>query len=371
MKLHLVALPHVRLGTPWTKLCAFSGKVENFCRMMKDTYEICLYAPESDPISGSTATLIPCSTEAERTGIFGKDNPNALPKWPTDEQFAAFNSKVIEELRKRVAFDDIILLTGCWSQKAIADAFPQHLRAEPFIGMDGVIGGPVWGAYESNTHMAATYQRNKVADIRFFDTVISPYYDPDDFPNVNQKKGDYLLFLGRIVRRKGPHLAAQIADACSMPLVIAGAGAMEWSKTRIVSPGEVEVIGKNLIYRGPVGPKDREELIRNAVAMLVPTLYREPGGNVAIEAMACGTPPVCTDFGCFTEYVPSGFRFRTLKEAVGCVELAKKISRKDHTLLKQQAFEKFSLPVVREQFIHWFDNLASLMPPRKGWYDMA
>jgi glycosyltransferase involved in cell wall biosynthesis len=367
MKLHLVALPHVRLGTPWTKLCAFSGKVENFCKMMQDEYEIFVYAPESDPIPRANVTLIPCCTDAQRLATFGPDDPNALPKWPTDEQFAPFNLAVIEELKKRLAPDDLILLTACWSSLPIAQAFPGHLRCEPFIGMDGVIGGDVWGAYESATHMAATYQRNNVQNIRAFDTVIPPFYDPVEFPDVNQKKGDYLLFIGRLVYRKGPHIAAQIADACELPLVVAGAGALSHSSIKVVAP-EVTITGKELIYVGPVDAEKRAELISRAIAMMVPTTYREPGGNVAIEAMACGTPPICSNFGVFTETVPKGFLFRTLKEAVTSVELAKKMSKKDHKELRKQAFESFSLPVIKEQFKHWFENIATLRG--KGWYTL-
>jgi glycosyltransferase involved in cell wall biosynthesis len=372
-KLHLVCLPHTKVSTEFCG-CAYTNKARLFCKMMQHEYEIFCYAPEGPPVEG--ATLVPCLTEAERIATFGKDDPNRLPGWPTDEQFAKFNLNAIGVLKMMLEPNDLILLSACWSQLAIAQAFPGHLRCEPFIGMDGVIGGDVFGAYESHTHMAAAYQRNNVPNIRCFDTVIPPYYDPADFPIQNQNKGDYLLFLGRLVFRKGPHIAAQIADACGMPLVIAGAGATEHSSTRVWASGHVEVLGKDLIYVGPVGVEKRNELIAGAVAMLVPTTYREPGGNVAIEAMACGTPPVCSDFGCFTEYVPKQFLFRTLREAVAAVEKAKAMPQFSfpiedvltHKKLQRYALENFSLAATAPKFKHWFESLASLR--RTGWYDL-
>jgi glycosyltransferase involved in cell wall biosynthesis len=363
MRLHLVALPHVRLGNEWTKLCAFSGKVENFCKMMKDDYEIFVYAPESDPLPG--VEMVSCTPDSVRVSLYGKDDPNRLPFWPTDEQFFIFNQNVIEKIRERLQPTDMILLVGGWSNKPIADAFPDHrLICEPFVGMDGIIGGRVWGAYESHTHMSAVYQGHNVMNVRYFDRVIPPFYDPADFPKCNKGKGDYLLFIGRLVFRKCPHIAAQIADACGLPLVVAGSGATKWSDTQIVAP-EVTLTGKELRYAGTVNPQKRAKLMTGAIATIAGTMYREAGGNVAIESMACGTPCITTNFGVFSETVPKEFRYNMFRDAVKAVERAKEV---DHKWLREYAANNFSFNAIRPLFKKWFDDIATLPPHDIGWY---
>src|SRR6185369_15298617 len=101
--------------------------------MMKNDYDIHLYTPYGPEIEG--ATLHPCLTNDERIEIFGEDDPNRLPSWPTDEQTALFNQRVIESLKPEP--HDLILLSGGWTHRAIAEAFPNHLKCEPFIGYYG------------------------------------------------------------------------------------------------------------------------------------------------------------------------------------------------------------------------------------------
>lgn len=57
-------------------------------------------------------------------------------------------------------------------------------------------------------------------DGRNFDAVIPNYFDVEDF-TPKAEKDDYLLFIGRMINRKGPHVAVQIAKEAGMTLKMA------------------------------------------------------------------------------------------------------------------------------------------------------
>lgn len=348
MRLHLVALPHVRLGTSITHFCAYSAKVERFCRMMRDHHEIFLYAPESDSVPG--ATLIQCLSENERLAIFGKDDPNRLPNWPTDQQSLIFNLAATAKIAENPEPHDLVLLCGGWTHRLIKDALPAMLCAEPFCGYEGILTDRV--AFESYAWMHTVYAQKGIKDIRWYDRVIPPFCDHLEFPHLNDGKGDYLLFIGRMIGRKGPHIALKISKAAGLPLWVAGAG------------GDGG-FGKDINYLGPVGIEDRAKLMAGARAFICPTTYIEPGGNVAIEAMMAGTPVIAPDCGVFSETVRhgvSGFHFRTLKQGVNAVQSAERLNP---TSIRVYAKKNYSLEAIAPKFQQWFDDLQQLWG--EGW----
>jgi glycosyltransferase involved in cell wall biosynthesis len=354
MRLHLVALPHTEVSKAFEG-CAYTGKVRKFCKMMKAHYEILLYAPEGPKVEG--ATLIPCLTKAERIKTFGKDDPARLPDWPTDAQTAMFNLNVITALQGKVEKGDLVLITAGRTHLPITQTLPDNLYAEWTVGYDGVIGGPIFAAFESYSWLAHVYAKTSVNDIRYFDRVIPPYYDAADFPKLNKGDGQYLAFLGRRIERKGLKTAAIIAKAVGMPLLVAGAGTMT-----------VNEDGADVTYLGPLNVAARARFLAKAKALLVPTTYLEPGGNVAIEAMACGTPVIATDQGVFTETVPNGvggFRFRMLREAVCAVNL---VDGLDPKIIRGWARSQYSLEATAPKFKAWFEALGTLRGA--GWYTL-
>jgi glycosyltransferase involved in cell wall biosynthesis len=122
----------------------------------------------------------------------------------------------------------------------------------------------------------------------------------DSFPSAD-RRGHYLLFLGRLLEDKGPALAIQIARAAGMPLILAGP-AQEGYDVR----AEPAVDGKEIRWVGPVDVAERNRLLVGAAALLFPLTYPEPFGLVILEAMACGTPVLATDVGAAPELVEQG-----------------------------------------------------------------
>jgi glycosyltransferase involved in cell wall biosynthesis len=337
------------------------------CKMLGDRHEIILYCPESAPVPGVSES-VHCLSDAERISIFGEDDTNRLPDWPNDDQSLLFNLRIAAAIAERARPDDLVLLSQGLTHLPIKTALPKMWCCEPGIGYEGVIGGNVFGAYESHAWRHFISCKNGFKDIRTYDTVIHPYCDPDEFPILNNGKGEYLVFLGRLIQRKGVQIAVEIAKRAKLPLYVAGAG----GKSETLSSGITKITGLDVTVEGDlkhIGPVDvaqRAELLAGARALICPTLYLEPGANVAIEAQLAGTPVITHNWGVFSETVQhgvNGFHFQILREAVAAVQ---KCSELDPSKIRQYAIDRFSLAAIGPKFDIWFNVLATLR--EKGWY---
>ena len=118
---------------------------------------------------------------------------------------------------------------------------------------------------------------------------------------------------------------------------------------------------------GLADTQKRAELMGAAKAIFVPTLYVEPFGGVAVEAMMCGTPVICTDWGAFPENVEQGvdgFRCRTLAEFVQAMS---DVEGLDRELIRRRAVGRFSTEAVGPQYARYFERLQALWG--EGFYE--
>ncbi|MDQ1912294.1 glycosyltransferase family 4 protein [Paenibacillus sp. GD4] len=112
-----------------------------------------------------------------------------------------------------------------------------------------------------------------------------------------EKKGDYLLFLGRLTPEKGVHLAIEVARKTGLDLIIAGP--YEHNKKQMKYYKEVirPQLDKQIRYVGNVGGKKKQDLLSKARCVLFPSIWDEPFGLVLIESLACGTPVLGFKYG--------------------------------------------------------------------------
>ena len=122
---------------------------------------------------------------------------------------------------------------------------------------------------------------------------------------LQEHKGDYLLWVGRMIAEKGPHRAIAAARDAGVPLVLAG----------VIQPGQQaffdrevapHIDGDRVRYVGEVTGVVKRSLFAGARALLVPIRWEEPFGMVMIEALACGTPVIAFPEGAARELVLNG-----------------------------------------------------------------
>jgi glycosyltransferase involved in cell wall biosynthesis len=92
---------------------------------------------------------------------------------------------------------------------------------------------------------------------------------PGDLCRPKFRRGDYLAFLGRLTPEKGPESAIRIAREAGLPLRIAAK--LPRQQTRYFKERlEPMIDGQEVQFIGEVDHKGKEQLLRNAAALLFP-----------------------------------------------------------------------------------------------------
>lgn len=352
---HVLGMPH----SQWTKdydNCAFTAKCRKFADMMKSLGHT-VYVYGSEDFDCEYDEAITCVTKQEQqdlVGVFGPEDILKAPFGSEYEHWKTFNRRAIEGIERLAEPKDFICVMGGYAHKPVTDTFPKMKATEFGIGYPGsYLPHRVFEAY-AWMHMTYGHEQNLPAALgNNYDRVIPSYFEEELFP-YRKKKDDYYLFIGRLTHLKGFQVALETCEAIGAPLVVAGLGE------------GVSKLPSWVDYRGLVGPKERGQLMSKAKAQFTPTLYVEPFGSVAAEAMMTGTPVITTDWGAFTELVRpgvDGFRCRTYQEFIDAATAVEKL---DPKVIRDHAVERFGMSNVRFQYQRYFEDLWSLWD--EGYY---
>lgn len=170
-----------------------------------------------------------------------------------------------------------------------------------------------------------------------------------------------LVFLSRVEEIKGAHWAIEIARRTGRRLVIAGnhsdkndpEGAF-WRQR--IAP---EIGRGGIEYVGPVDDAEKNALLRQALAMVVPIQWNEPFGIVFAEALACGAPVISCPRGALPEIVRQGvdgFLIQSIEEGCAAVE---KVASLDRAGCRRRAVENFSADAVMARYLDLYSKVRA------------
>lgn len=357
-RFHLLGLAHTVTSKEFGS-CAYTQKIFKMGKMMIDLgHTVIHYGAEGSDLQ--CTEHVTCITTAEQDYTYeGYDwHKEQFRADPNDYAYRVFTQRAIEEINRRKQPKDMLLVSmGTW-QKPIADATGM-MAVEMGIGYTGVWAP--YRVYESYAWMhyiwGMKYPAPGACDGKNYEVVIPNYFDPADF-QYSPTKGDFFLSLGRLIPRKGIHIAAQVCDHIGAKLLVAGQGKLE----------ELGIESKSIEYVGYADFKKRSDLMKNARAIFVPTQYLEPFGGVAVEAMFCGTPAITSDWGGFAETVNhgvTGYRCRTFDDYVWAAENVGRLKPAD---CRRWAVENYSLDRIKLRYQEFYMKVQDLFG--KGWYEL-
>ncbi len=369
-RFHVVALPHTISGHPDFSACAYTGKVSRWVHMMRSLgHEVFHYGAEGSDVDATEHITI--ITQEEQRHFFGELDREKLftVKWdPTQMYWQLTNKRAAEAINARKQRKDFVCLVGGTCHKPLADAVGELevIICEPFVGYYGI--STKYRVFETYTHQAAVYgTRSKDPDASLYDAVIPNYYDPEDFP-ISTLKQDYILFMARLIRRKGLQIALDVSERTGRRLILAGQGVASQTQDSITTEeGMVIPLNDRVSYFGVANARQRALLMGEAQSLILPTMYCEPFGGTAVEVQMCGVPAITSNHSAFSETVKhgfSGYRCHTLEQFCWAVEHVDRLATAEQ--IRERAIRKYSMDNVRWMYQEYFEMLSGLWGD--GWY---
>jgi glycosyltransferase involved in cell wall biosynthesis len=190
-------------------------------------------------------------------------------------------------------------------------------------------------------HLAAISdaQRLDNPDVPYIGTVHNGI-DLDSYP-FQKEKDDFLVYIGRSNPDKGPKEAITIARRAGLPLQMLLKRSEQPEKEYFEH--EIEpLLASDIELHENVTHEKKVEMLGRACAMIFPIRWPEPFGLVMVEAMACGTPVVTTNWGAAPELVEdgvTGFRRDGDDDLVAAIGAARTLSPAD---CRARVEERFS-----------------------------
>jgi glycosyltransferase involved in cell wall biosynthesis len=173
---------------------------------------------------------------------------------------------------------------------------------------------------------------------------------------------DAFCFVGRVEAAKGIIEAIEIAKLTGRPLRIAakiGTTPDQQSYFEDVFRPALEGAGGDVEFLGELDGEDRDRLLAESFAALMPGAWPEPFGLVAIEALACGTPVLARRVGALPEIIRDGVDGFFGDDPMHLAFLADGVPRLDRRAIRERVIERFSAARMTDRYEELFVRLVA------------
>ena len=354
MRFHCLSVPHTATNKNYSA-CAYTQKVLKFGKMMTDLgHTVIHYGNEDSDLICTEHVTVTSRKDLQisygnydwKQNVFKYDHIN-------DHAYKVFQTNAIREIEKRKQRYDFVLAFFGSPHEHICNSFDRRwlIPVEPGIGYTRIFAP--CKVFESYSLYHTLLGKD---DMSWYDAVIPNYFDPNDFKFQNKKR-NYFLYVGRLVKSKGIDIAVSVTEQIGAKLIVAGQKSDEFDPSEF--PPHVEYVGYADI-------ETRKELMANAIAGFVPSRYSEPFGGVQVEFLFSGTPTITTDWGAFPEnniHGLTGYRCRNFEQFIWA---AKNIEKIDPHKCRQWA-ENYTLDKVGLMYQEYFDMVYNFYK-HQSWY---
>ncbi len=198
-------------------------------------------------------------------------------------------------------------------------------------------------------------------------SVIHHGLDPSRF-RWTERPSDYVCFVGRLGKVKGPHTAIDVSARAGVPIRVAGG---VHGPDREFAERELgwRLGQPHVRYLESIGMEVKVPLLRDARALLAPIEWNEPFGLILIEAMLSGCPVVAFRRGSVPELVEpgvTGFIADSAEEMAELIRPGGAVDRFDRGRCRERAIERFSSDRMVTEYERLYHRLATGTPLRYG-----
>lgn len=173
-----------------------------------------------------------------------------------------------------------------------------------------------------------------------------------------RRRSDSLCFVGRVAPEKGIVEAMEIARLAGRRLRIAAkvapAGPELEYHNEVFVPALKEA-GSAVEYLGELDQAERDELLAESYASLMPGAWPEPFGLVAIESLACGTPIIARRIGALPEIIREGVDGFFGDDVQAMAFLVDRAAELDRAAIRESVLERFSARRMADGYeaVYW------------------